>query len=160
MTDMNSISKIKQFKLSNDDEILCEVIQHATDDNSAMIVRGVVKIIVAEDFRRGMRLYAFRPWMGFADDPAILQTLNSNHVIGEVTPVAEIVKQYKKTVTNLKKKLLKKSMPMDEVAPGAESMSDDEFEDLLDSMMERVKANENDSSSTSNIIRFKPKTIH
>ena len=60
---------IKQFKLSNDDEIICEVIEWDNEDNSAIITRGMLRIIQGEDVDKGLRFFAFRPWMGFAEDP-------------------------------------------------------------------------------------------
>ena len=110
---------IKQFKLTNDDEIICEVIQYDGPDNSAMVVRGAMKIILIEDHKRGIRFYAFRPWMGFTDDPTILQTLNAAHIIGEVFPSEEIVEHYSGTVKKIKKALIKKDMALDEIHESA-----------------------------------------
>ena len=110
------MNAIKQFKLTNDDEIICEVVQWDSEEESTMIIRGAMRIVTMEDFSRGVRLYAFRPWMGFADDPSVLQSLNSSHIIGELTPGDEIMKQYNKTLKNIKETLTKKNMPLDEVA--------------------------------------------
>lgn len=74
---------VKQFKLTNDEEIICEVIQWDDPENAAMVVRGAMRIVLIEDFKRGVRFYAFRPWMGFIDDPSVLQSLNAAHIIGE-----------------------------------------------------------------------------
>ena len=141
------MNAIKQFKLTNDDEIICEVVQW---DN-------------AEDFSRGVRLYAFRPWMGFADDPAVLQSLNSSHIIGELTPGDEIRKQYSKTLTALKDTLMKKNMPLDEVAQQAESMTEEEFEEFLEDYIANGLEEMSDSADPEpkgNIVKFKPKTVH
>ena len=63
------MTDIKQFKLTNNDEIICQVLQYDDADNAAMVVRGTMRIIAAEDYTRGIRFYAFRPWMGFTDGP-------------------------------------------------------------------------------------------
>ena len=63
------MTDIKQFKLTNNDEIICQVLQYDDADNAAMVVRGTMRIIAAEDYTRGVRFYAFRPWMGFTDGP-------------------------------------------------------------------------------------------
>lgn len=161
MTNKTITAPIKQFKLSNDDEIICEVLEWSTDESSAMIVRGVVRIIVMEDFKRGVRLFAFRPWMGFADDPTVLQTINSMHILAEITPTKDLLKQYSKTITHLKKKMMKKNMPMDQLVADSENMSDEEFESMLDNMAYEARTNTGDSASSSNIIKFRPKrTLH
>jgi hypothetical protein len=51
----------KQFKMSNDDEILCEVIEWNNEENDALIVRNVMRVVQVEDFEKGIRFYAFRP---------------------------------------------------------------------------------------------------
>jgi len=109
------MTDIKQFKLTNDDEIICEVIQWDDEDNSGMIIRGAMRIILIEDHKRGVRFYAFRPWMGFTEDPSILQTLNSAHIIGEVSPSKEIVQHYGGTISKIKKALAKRDVPLDDI---------------------------------------------
>ena len=55
--------QIKQFKLTNDDEIICEVLQWDDEENRAVIIRAVMRIINIEDYHRGLRFFAFRPWI-------------------------------------------------------------------------------------------------
>ena len=157
------MNAIKQFKLTNDDEIICEVVQWDNAEDSTMIIRGALRIVTMEDFSRGVRLYAFRPWMGFADDPAVLQSLNSSHIIGELTPGDEIRKQYSKTLTALKDTLMKKNMPLDEVAQQAESMTEEEFDEFLEEYIANGLEDMNDSADPEpegNVVKFKPKTVH
>lgn len=157
---------VKQFKLTNDEEIICEVIQWDDPDNAAMVVRGAMRIVLIEDFKRGVRFYAFRPWMGFTDDPTMLQSLNAAHIIGEVTPSADIIKHYDGTIRKIKKAIQKRDMPLDEIQDRASDMTEEEFEAFL---TEYLKDNDIfdpdndgfDSDTTSNVIRFKPKgTMH
>jgi len=159
---------VKQFKLTNDEEIICEVIQWDDPDNAAMVVRGAMRIVLIEDFKRGVRFYAFRPWMGFTDDPSVLQSLNAAHIIGEVTPSADIIKHYDGTIKKIKKEIHKRDMPLDEIQDRASDMSESEFEAFLS---EYLKENDLDifdpdldgfdSDAASNVIKFKPKgTMH
>jgi len=112
-----------------------------------------------EDFSRGVRLYAFRPWMGFADDPGVLQSLNSAHIIGELTPGDEIRSQYSKTLSSLKDTLMKKNMPLDDVAKQAESMTEEEFEEFLEEYITE-HMDDSDQPTEGNVVQFKPKTVH
>ena len=157
---------IKQFKLTNDDEIICEVVQWDEPDNTAMVIRGAMRIILIEDHKRGVRFYSFRPWMGFTDDPTILQTLNAAHIIGEVSPSEEIIQHYGGTILKIKKALIKKDMDLDEIHEKTENMAEEEFEEFIGQFLDENDLfdpdNFNlDSSQPSNVIKFKPKgTIH
>ena len=154
------MNQIKQFKLTNDDEIICEVIQWE-DDEVPMLVKGAMKIISVEDYSRGVRFYAFRPWMGFTDDPEVLHIINSAHIIGTVTPNDEVVEHYDDTLEKIKKAISTKNMPLDEIASNMESMDEDEFEDFLDSYIEEKNKEMSDSDQPENVIKFKPKgTMH
>lgn len=155
--------KIKQLKLSNDEEIICEVVQWE-DDEVPMVVRGPMKIIAIEDYSRGVRFYAFRPWMGFADDPEILHTLNPFHIIGSLTPESEVISHYESTVQKIKKAITTKNMPLDEITENLDSMDEEDFDMLIDKYLQQKEEIEMVDSSDQlgkNIIKFKPKdTVH
>jgi hypothetical protein len=162
------MTDIKQFKLTNDDEIICQVLQYDDPDNAAMVVRGAMKIIAAEDYSRGVRFYAFRPWMGFTDGPEELHTLNAAHIIGEMNPSDSLVDNYLQTIATVKEKFKKKDMPLDDIAHKVENMEEDEFNEFLDKYLKDSKIDlfnpddlNLDSDMGSNIIKFKPKgTMH
>ena len=82
---------IKQFKLSTGEEIICEVIHWDTEETTAIIVRKAMKLCDSVNMRNGYKFFSFRPWLSFSDDPDILQTVNSEHVIGETTPSPELI---------------------------------------------------------------------
>ena len=103
--------QIKQFKLSNDDEIICEVLQWDDDENRSVIIRAVMRIINIEDYNRGLRFFAFRPWMSFKDDPEELQSLNGEHIIAETLPDKELIKHYVVTISNIKEQLKQNKVP-------------------------------------------------
>ena len=98
------MTDLKQFKLTNDEEIICEVLQWDDPDNAGMVVRGAMRIISAEDYNRGVRFCAFRPWMVFNDNPEELQTLNAAHIIGEMNPSKPLIGHYLKTIKAVKDK--------------------------------------------------------
>ena len=167
--------QIKQFKLTNDDEIICEVLQWDDEENRAVIIRAVMRIINIEDYHRGLRFFAFRPWMSFKDDPDELQSLNSEHIIAESLPDAELIKHYVATVGSIKDQLEKKkkpgNIPMDkllELNEEFEGLTHDEIKDILkERMLTAEKENKidspvmGDSDNLQNVIQFKPpKTIH
>ena len=74
---MSSKPQIKQFKLSSGEEIICEVVQWDDADTAAIIIRAGMQLVENSNFKSGIRLYTFRPWLAFNENPAILQSLNS-----------------------------------------------------------------------------------
>ena len=150
---------IKQFKLTNDDEIICEVLEWDTEENAAMVMRAPLRIIQGVDAERGIRFFAFRPWMGFAEDPELLHTVNSSHIIGEVTPSETLLKHYATTIQKLIKyqKMKTTDFDMDELG----EMDDDELEEYIQYHLNNEEE-EPEEDLGENVLRFKkPKdTLH
>ena len=65
------MNEIKQFKLSNGDEIVCDVVEwpDVDGDSPDIVVRNVFKIVVAgvKSSKDSIRYYQFRPWMVHQD---------------------------------------------------------------------------------------------
>tara|TARA_R100001509_G_scaffold155962_1_gene118819 strand:+ start:585 stop:1070 length:486 start_codon:yes stop_codon:yes gene_type:complete len=156
---------IKQFRLSTGEEIICEILEWDTDESSAMIVRGILKIIETEDWKAGIRLIAFRPFMAFNEDPRIVQTINSEHVIAEAHPPDSLMKMYTRCVRKIKKDMDQyPDLPTFDV-DDLNYMSDDELRDHLTNEMNKYKYKKKDVSYDSdmdNVVQFKPKdtTFH
>jgi hypothetical protein len=150
------MSEIKQFKLTNDDEIICEVVQWDSEDNANILVRRALKIINVEDFSKGMRFFAFRPWMLFNDDPESFQTINAMHIIGELNPSDDIITRWRGSVTALTESK-KKSFSLDDVAQAADELDDEEFDRFMYSLTKNIDDEEPDSDSPENVIKFKPR---
>ena len=87
---------IKQFKLTNNEEIICEIMEWDTGDETGdILVKKALRVISVEDYHKGWRFFCFRPWMSFQDNPASLQTINSSHIIVTANPSPNILKYYK-----------------------------------------------------------------
>lgn len=156
------IENLKQFKLTNDDEIICEVVQWNDDESDAIVVRGVLRVIHVEDYAKSVRFYAFRPWMMFHDNLEELHTMNASHIIAEVNPSEEITKHYFSTMRQLDKQIKskKQSLPLDDVAAKMDEMDEDEFENYIQQMLSEVQEENSDSDMPMNVVKFKPKTVH
>lgn len=86
-----------QFKLSNGDELIAEVIDRE-DDYTNVVVRNAMKIVTLENPESGYRYYSFRPWMVYQDQPQMLQLINQSHIVGEAQPNELLLIQYNKAV--------------------------------------------------------------
>ena len=159
--------KIKQFKLTNNEEIVCEVVEWDTqDDVGDILVKKALRVIAVEDYQKGWRFFAFRPWMSFQDDPESLQTINSSHIIVTTNPTSNILKHYKACLRGIKHDLKldktgkKKKVyaNLDEIQDAMRDLTDDEMDDFLEkkygAMVEPEHFPDSDSGK---IIQFKPK---
>ena len=154
---MSTLPKIKQFKLTNNDENVCEVLEYDTPENAAIIMRGALRVIENMDWHRGVRFYGFKPWLTFGDDPATLHTLNSTHIIGETTPDKKLLKFYAETIKDIKKSLKQKKkvdINVKDLEEALDTMSDEELDEYLDSNMANHDADITKDSGGGKIIRF------
>lgn len=92
---------LRQFKLTNDEEIICEVVEWNDEETDTMIVRGALKIIAIDDMSNTMRYYTFKPWMMMNNDPKSLQVLNSYHIVSEASPTKVATEHYTDVITEL-----------------------------------------------------------
>lgn len=156
----------KQFKLTNSEEIICEIIQWDTEEDSSIVIRGALRLVTMEDYDKGVRLFAFRPWMGFADDPETLQTLNASHIIGELTPSKIITTHYRSTLEKIEDIIKKRPHNLDNVVKKTKHMSDEEFDQYMEDHLAKETfdpdfLNSSEDSDNTNVIQFKPKgTLH
>lgn len=87
--------EFRQFKLTNGDELICEVMQWNEEDTLEIIVRKAMKLIYVDDYETGSRYYHFRPWMLLQESADEMLVLNADHVIAEGTPSHKLVEYYK-----------------------------------------------------------------
>lgn len=132
------MSELRQFKLTNGDEIICEVVEWDSDEISDVIVRNAMSIVSFE--AQGDKYYTFRPWMVFQMDSEFFQSLNSNHIVAGALPAVSIVEQYTKAILIENKK--------------EEKNIEHLMEKLKDQLMSIHEAGDLPDSSTSNVIQF------
>jgi len=124
------LKQVKQLKLSTGEEIMCEILE---EDDYDLIIRNplTIQFAQAED---GQRMWSFRLFMCYQDDPDRFILLKLDKIVSIANPVDEILKQYVQAVDSI----------MD--YEGTEPEYDDEFVSM-------------DSDSPNNILKF-PTTIH
>lgn len=84
---------LKQFKLINGDEVICEVLEYDSKDNSQMVVTKALKIVSLDDIDESMRYYTFKPWQLMNNNPSALHILNSHHILSQTIP-SKVAMQY------------------------------------------------------------------
>lgn len=153
-----SNASVKQFKLTNGDEIICEVLQWDTEEEAGLIIRAVLKLILGEDPDKNLRFYTFRPWMGFVTDPNDLHTLNSQHILGEVTPTVELKRLWGSTIHKMLASANDKRAHFN--VDDLSDMDEDEVSEYIQEQLHEMNG-EDDPDLGDNVIQFKPKpTFH
>ena len=144
---MIDIKEVKQFKLSNGDEIVCDVVEWPDYDQdvSDIVIRNAFQLIGYGPNKEGISYYQFKPWMVYQDDPAFVQVLNNNHIIAEANPPEELLEQFVRI-------LQENASPED-----IKDYADKKLEEYIDKLEAQSLKDEKEEP---NIIPFKPKIVH
>jgi len=156
------MNKLKQFRLTNGDEILCELVEEA-EEEGCLLVRRILRIIATDDFESNIRYYSFKPWVSFQDDFKSIVVLNVGHIVSETDPSPTLQAHF--TVANKEvedAQADKKTLDVDKVMKDTAGMSEDEiFEYMEQTVLEMERQEESRDSSEGNVIKFPPKeTLH
>ncbi len=131
------MTDIKQFIMANGDEIVCEVLEWASEVDPDMVVRKAFKVVQIDDPIRGIRYFTLRPWMLYQIGEEIFNTINTNHIVSEGNPSPQLLHQYKTAIRETEKQ-------------------DEEFEERVNAMSEKLEGMMEDSinkdSSQDNIV--------
>jgi len=87
-----------QFRLSNGDEIIAQVVQEPEGEEVNIVIRNAMMITRTDNLETGYRFYSFRPWMSFQLNNEYLQLLNYSHIVGEAKPSKILLNQYLKSI--------------------------------------------------------------
>ena len=153
-------AEYKQFKLTNGEEMVCELVASGDEDSTAdVIVRKAMKIVVTDDLEENVRYYTLKPWMSFMDDTGELVALNSVHIVGEAQPSETIMLHYAAALADADKynKVRQAGLTLQEIEEKLKELSEEEMDKFLQEKYDEIAAD----SDMSNIIKFKPKgTVH
>jgi hypothetical protein len=159
----------RQFKLTNGEEMICELISTDPEGDSTadVIVRRAMKIVVTDDMENNIRFYTLKPWMSFIDDSLDLVALNSIHIVGEATPSSTVMRHYAAALADVDKynKVKDIGLTFQEIEEKMKELSEEEMDAFLqqkfDELDSNMKNDGDDSGDTNNVIKFTPKgTIH
>lgn len=142
---------VKQFKLNNGEEIVCEVVEWCESPFKEIVVRNVMKIAstrVGEEF-----YYVFRPWLQYQESEENLIVINSDHVVATAHPSYLLITQWAKAVSE-----------MHGAAVDREYDYKKDYQQKLQKLVNDITnaattSVMNDSDSPSNVIKF-PETLH
>ena len=152
--------EFKQFKLTNGEELICELVASGDEDSTAdVIVRRAMKIVVSDDLEENIRYYTLKPWMSFMDDTQELVALNSVHIVGEAKPSESMMMHYASGLADADKynKVKQAGLSLKEIEDKLKELTEEEMDAFLQTKFDEIAKD----SDISNIIKFKPKgTVH
>ena len=138
--------EIRQFKLANDDEIMCEVVEYHEEDD-AIIIRKTMKMVQMDNMANGTRYYAFRPFMMYQMTKEAFQIINCAHIISEANPNQDLILEYFKAIETA----------MEDEGGAKENMDDmrNKYNAFVKKQHEMLMSEiDVDSGAGSNIIKF------
>lgn len=120
---------IRQFKLTNGDEIVCDVVEwpDADDEHNGLVVRNAYKIFMLNTLNpTENRYYQFRPWLVYQDNKEFFQIINADHIVAEATPADELLVHYYRIIhditdDNIDEKIDKLKEILNEFMPDSDS---------------------------------------
>jgi|SRR6056300_515777 len=148
----------KHFKLTNGDEMVCEMVDTGGDEVADIIIRRALKIVVTDDLEENTRYYTLKPWISFQDDSTDLIALNSVHIVGEATPSDTIMRHYAIALADVDNynKVKDAGLTLQEIQEQMKDLTEEEMEEFLKNKGAELDAKLSDSSEP-NIIQFRPK---
>ena len=81
---------LRQFKLVNSDEIVCEVLEETP---GSIIIRNVLKLTWKES-NDGYKYFTFSTWMIYQDHPLSVMLLMMNQIIAFAKPTDQLCEEY------------------------------------------------------------------
>lgn len=150
---------LRQFKLTNSDEIVAEIMEIAEEGD--LVIRNVLKIFHAEDQNAGIRYYSFKPWLSFQDNLEEITVLNIGHIIGETQPSKELISHYSQAMYQIHQYTnnnRKKDLNVDELERETVGMDDDELYEYMQQKLQSLVTKEETmlDSESQNVIQFRP----
>jgi len=129
------MSEVRQLKLSSGEEVICQVLDWADEENGDIIVRHVYKVTTIDDDARGLRLYNLRPWMTMQEGDDMFINLNIMHVIAQAKPDSKLETQFKGAVKH-------------------SNMTEEELEQKVQDYIDQMRNSLNEDEDFDNVISF------
>lgn len=128
------MNNIRQFKLTTGEELICQVLEWADDDEVDIVIRHVYEINRVDDDARGYRYYNLKPWMVMQEGDERFITLNTMHVVSQCKADEKIVEQFHEAVKN-------------------SQLSEEELQEKVERYLKKMKA-VIEEHEVENVIRF------
>lgn len=116
----NESDSIRQFKLSNGEEIICKVdMKNIVAKEEWIPVEDALTMWLFDDAYEDdlVTRYAFKPWMSLQDDVSVSVTLRSDNIIAYYKPSVAIIGKYLEIIDVAPPEEVKEKKPALKVVP-------------------------------------------
>ena len=157
---------IMQFKMTNGEEIICQVLEYPEEEDTDYVVKDALSMIT-KTVGTSHTKYMFKPWFTMAEREDQYISIAKDHIVACVSPNTTLYSEYRKARREMH--LNSKARPQNEEQIISDSKNQydkmhDEIMALIGEMEKQSKVDIpdlNDSDGGSNIIKFPgPDSIH
>jgi hypothetical protein len=108
---MIDINNVKQLKIADGSEIICEIMEELEED---IVVRGAFRI-ARVDLDSERSYYMFKPWMTYVEESDHFITINLYHLIAATVPSKDILDQYENAIEKISEAVSERNDSLDEI---------------------------------------------
>jgi len=145
-------NNLVHLRMSSGDEVICEVMEWPSDDNSEMIVRNAMTLSYSYD-EEFAQIFGLKPWFTFLENYNEYVIIDTNKVMATAKPNKAFITEYVDAVAQMHQLGVKRKRDAQRETIEQEKR----FLEALEMMQSKLGSK--DSSST-NVISFPDKTIH
>ena len=113
---MIDINNVKQMKIADGSEIICEVMEELEED---IVVRGAFRI-ARVDVDQERSYYMFKPWMTYVEESDHFITINLYHLIAATIPSKDVLEQYENAIEKISEAVEERDGPNIDESPKEE----------------------------------------
>ena len=159
---------IMQFKMTNGEEIICQVLEYPEEDDTDYVVKDALSMIT-KTVGTSHTKYMFKPWFTMAEREDQYISIAKDHIVACVSPNTTLYSEYRKARREMHLNSRARPQTEEQIIADSKNQYDkmqDEIMALIDEMEKRSKfdvpdLNEDDSDKPSNVIKFPgPDSIH
>lgn len=92
---------VKQFKLSDGEEVICDVIDWPENGEKEIVVRNAMKIALVVSPNNLESYYTFKPWVQYIESADEYIIINSDHIIGTSNPNKYLLYQFESALQEM-----------------------------------------------------------
>lgn len=125
------MSDIRQLKLITGEEIICQILDWADDEEVDIVVRNVYQVSAIDDDRKGIRYYCLKPWMTMQEGDDKYITVNTMHIVSQAKPHGRVREQFETAVehSNLDQEEIKEKVK--DYIEKMQLIDEDEYENVI-----------------------------
>lgn len=157
---------IMQFKMTNGEEIICQVLEYPEEDDTDYVVKDALSMIT-RTVGTSHTKYMFKPWFTMAEREDQYISIAKDHIVACVSPNTALYSEYRKARREMHLNSRARPQTEEQIIADSKNQYDkmhDEIMSLIDEMERRSKIDIpdlNDSDSGSNVIKFPgPDSVH